>query len=978
MGESAVRNELIIIVLAILIVLSSFVSAGETEAHGETMIDGGAASTTYGARITVKDQNIFLVNITRPNGATPTYVQVRDTNNANLTGNLTFTGDTAILPSNLELTAGTEYWIVANSAGSSYTVYHTQNTPFPIEGTSINWTQGIWDNEYSGDKNVGNIESIGISLSSGDITLLYPEDDNTYNSRLNFTAISGISADSCELWGNWSGIWAKNATNSSITADANMTFVVDLLPAGTYKWNINCSTAGDTNWAASNFTFTMDLTEPLITINSNNDFTSDNYTRNNPYDNTAQFNISVTDAEDLFGFQLLIEKGGTVYHNYTNESFSGLTSFNYYNGSVDISSWASGEYNVTIYASDSHTAKAIPDYMPRKYTDKLEYQTEDKTTITIEAPDAINSDTTKKNDRYDFQFEYSVADKTKLREYYVESDKPIHYLPDSGYRAHFVTGKNWIDFESSEVEAFLVEKINDYRYKVSIDFKTIKSKNIFSSIGGLNLNEKHYIFHKRNYTITAPTAYSSKTSNITLNISFDSTTMNSLNASLIYADTEYTPTKETHTDFIIFHKEISTANVATDTNYSFNWNISLSQKDGSLSDFLLNGTHLVNAVYIDNCSTATNDTANFYFYDLDSNPIDIDYEITLLYGYTASTQEFNYSNAGYSLNNFSLCIYPDSVNLYTDIILKYINGSQIFYYNTDDTKLNSTAKDYSLYVDGSASTQVLFSIIDYDNDPIAGAYLHILKYDLGTNTYKTVEILQTDEEGQTIGNIQTIDAFYKFLIYYDNALVFTYPESGGIRILSNTKTFRVDLGGTDNWFDDYDDVLGLTHSLDFNNATKTFSFSWSDPTGTSQKGCMKVIQRNNTKDRTISDTCETSASSAINQYIGTLTPEDCNDYIATGYFMFDGEIDVVETYTYETPCEPTFFKEDTTGITSFTSFMIVGALTMLGLPLPGVALTLMGVGLLFTFIIGMWNVSIGLIVGIIILIVLNIYKGSSK
>ncbi len=69
-----------------------------------------------------------------------------------------------------------------------------------------------------------------------------------------------------ELWGNWTGIWAKSKQNASATNATTWTINVSLImEAQGLIWGVWCNdTSGNSNWSSVNRTFNIDLTGPYF------------------------------------------------------------------------------------------------------------------------------------------------------------------------------------------------------------------------------------------------------------------------------------------------------------------------------------------------------------------------------------------------------------------------------------------------------------------------------------------------------------------------------------------------------------------------------------------------------------------------------------------------------------------------------------------------------------------------------------------
>lgn len=107
----------------------------------------------------------------------------------------------------------------------------------------------------------------GVSLVGPAINLNAPTNNKYFNNGtniyFNFTALDSNGIDTCELWGNWTGIFTKNYTWILPTNNTMNFTEVTFLTDGSYIWNVWCNnTLNNSKWALNNFTVNIDTIYP--------------------------------------------------------------------------------------------------------------------------------------------------------------------------------------------------------------------------------------------------------------------------------------------------------------------------------------------------------------------------------------------------------------------------------------------------------------------------------------------------------------------------------------------------------------------------------------------------------------------------------------------------------------------------------------------------------------------------------------------
>jgi hypothetical protein len=128
-------------------------------------------------------------------------------------------------------------------------------------------------------------------------TLISPANDSTQISNITFNCSAVATKSSLvniSLYGNWSGGWNLNQTNSVTGTSNSTTFNVTGLIKGSYKWNCLASNdQGNTDFADANWTFTVNNTPPTHTT----PILNSTYGTNLTTENLTCYNQSTADLE---------------------------------------------------------------------------------------------------------------------------------------------------------------------------------------------------------------------------------------------------------------------------------------------------------------------------------------------------------------------------------------------------------------------------------------------------------------------------------------------------------------------------------------------------------------------------------------------------------------------------------------------------------------------------------------------------------
>jgi hypothetical protein len=806
---------------------------------------------------TLSNRKTLTWNFTQYPTQNPVFVSPSPANNSASSGQVTVnascaTGNTSMIyfgnDSSVPTTLVSSGITMANytTSVSIFTAYRFRavcnNTGLLSFNNTLNWSfieipavsNPVFIAPSPANNSVNNTQvTFNASCSSGNFTILY-FDSNTVPTTL-----------------------VKNTINY---ADYTTSAVIDQ----PYYIRAVCNSSGI---YSGNLTrkWTLDNTNPGIAINPGNEFSDDNYTSRDQYDDFFIFNMTFSDNNQLFAYQINITRNsGIPVYQETNTTLSGV-SFNY-NRTIDISSWNSTTYAIEVLVSDSHTAKEIKEYAVITNSRMAQFDTAEGNRIILENTEDAEITTTKKTDRYELEYKFSDK-KRKDRSILVRSDKPIVYIKDSLYKAHFVvfngqTG-NWLDFEGIPGD-YEVIKLNDYVYQVN--FKNMPSDVKLKSIGGLNVLRKTYTWFRGKYSYNQPSGIFGGNENFFLNVTKDAS-ISDISAVLIYNASLKNLTKINQVGNYYFNSSINQP--LTGSLIRYTWNVTVTQANGTTQNIFISTNHTIADFGIGECDvTYKNHTLDIRYYDeqyptddKSSHIIPARNDLTIFYWTGAKN---NVRNTTFKLEFdvsppwlHRLCLINDKNNISADVYMTYTTTtdfSQVEFirkhYLINHTFIPLTAgiaEDLNLYAPNGTSRETGYlnlsilklttrKLSNYDYLP--GIFTSLQRYYTDTGVWKTV---QMDESGDFGGLL-----FYIYEKYTDYRL--SFMNNNGTT-LKQTNSFKLvcNLGVCDIVYLLNPDPISASLikpgvNVKYYNDTKILTVNWTVYTGLSQNVEVKVTQ----------------------------------------------------------------------------------------------------------------------------------------
>lgn len=228
-------------------------------------------------------------------------------------------------------------------------------------------------------------------------------------------------------------------------------------------------------------------------------------------------------------------------------------------------------------------------------------------------------------------------------------------------------------------------------------------------------------------------------------------------------------------------------------------------------------------------------------------------------------RNISYEDVTETKSDFDFCGLNDSIDyIFTvDIEADATGFSKNFYYFTEAEKTSGNATETDLYLlNDTLSTPTTLLVRDRYQRAIKDVLIFVQLYDVGTDTFYTVTMGKTNQNGEDIVYLNWFDSLYKFIVVQNGTVILTTVP---YKVGDTPQIFQIE----DDIVYDFDKFRDFQYSLFFNNDTNNFVLTYIKPSGLVESGCLRVINRNATGDTEICETCSTSASATLYCNIGS-------------------------------------------------------------------------------------------------------------
>lgn len=812
-----------------------------------------------------------------------------------------------------------------------------------------------------------NYSTAGAGGSNINISNFQPLTNTQFNTALlniNFTVDSGENYN-CSLYVN--GVYNYSVYNKPAGLLRNLTMNLTFGATSEVNYTIKVSCNYSTNvYTTTGNNVYIDRKNPWAYFF--NPFAYDAY--GTIINNSFYARIIVNDS-NLYSYRMNYSKYSSTatnpaFYSWYNNSLTGLQNYTI-DTFVNLSNYT-GKISQQVTVCDGHTDSEINFEKVTKSNNELNF---DGVKVYLNTKtDTAEYSYEKLTDRYSFSFK--TKSNTNSKQFVVESPNYIDIVgPKSSYKGHLITQDKWIDFEGPFVDLVEISRISDTKVLVTVYSKVGTTDWNFNSIGELNCITYSTLFFSR----TVNEVYDSQVltlqnSTFILNLTYDNNNEYSYgNVTLHYNGAPYTAYYQNQSGVMVYNYTLKVPSVTTITDLDFWWTYNYWNHTDNV---VLNTSRHLQTIYpvsLFNCTDGTgNVTLNITLRNETSNlPVNGSANIYIKVYPTSGSYFVNFTFSFPNYANYLICKYPGWGNFTSEVEIGYTapNYDDKTYYLYD-----YILGDFGLVnlLLSSGTTQVQLNVVDQYYNPVPNVFIKVLKYDIGTNAYLLTEVVKTDSNGVAYAQLILNTEWYKFILVYDSKIVL---ETTSTKIITTSKDFKIYIGA--DYYKNYNIVDSIACDVTFTNATKTFAFTYTDDSNTIQQGCLKLIKNSINSDITVNETCVISATSTILSPING--PVSTNSYTALGYFITDdGDELICKSTTHNfNELYKTYGKS---GI--FATFLITLTLIMVGLWSPAASIILMLLGIIASVVMGLFYLSIEMVIALVIIVGITLYRMKSN
>ncbi|NCD05863.1 MAG: DUF2341 domain-containing protein, partial [Spirochaetia bacterium] len=449
-------------------------------------------------------------------------------------------------------------------------------------------------------------------------------------------------------------------------------------------------------------------------------------------------------------------------------------------------------------------------------------------------------------------------------------------------------------------------------------------------------------------------AYSTKYNTFNSSMLVNTTNVNDVGLKLVYNGTNYYYTRTANGSLYTFEVN-ALDSTQENVNITFFNNLTIYKTGNTTTYQLDNETQELDTIFFGQCNATYDVNAlNLTVYtEGTTDLLTASIEMSGTYyidGDGTEYQTMTFEDTNENQSNFYYCIYPGEENMsFTGITYYSRTDSDSRDYLFNNFSLSNESQNIDLFLlETNVSDIVTITVIDNYKNYVQDAIIYVQRWIVSTNTFETVAIITTNEQGQAFANLQLYNVYYRFVVYQDGEIV----KTTSAQKLSST-SLQIEISVSRN--SDYLPFEDIAKTLTFNNETNVVSFSFVDSSGALASGCLKVYNSTAYGLRLLSSECSTSVSSTLS-YLAT---DNSTTYVAKGILTLDDNYNSVKStdiLTFKIGDNPYNSTYEGTGYV--VTILLIGTLLVAGIAMGSVVISLVGagIGLFFVNYIGWVNI----------------------
>ena len=174
---------------------------------------------------------------------------------------------------------------------------------------------------------------------------------------------------------------------------------------------------------------------------------------------------------------------------------------------------------------------------------------------------------------------------------------------------------------------------------------------------------------------------------------------------------------------------------------------------------------------------------------------------------------------------------------------------------------NRTYQDLTLWmIDDSNSTEITITVYDETTlNLVENAIVHVQRYFIGGNVYRTVAMYSTDVAGKSYFDVEADNQYYKILIDYP----WETRKYASEKFYFSATAYNVYISFLEEIAEDFFDEEGIQINIVYSNPTSKFTATWIDSEVVATKYCLYLKKYGQYSKEILNYSCSTAHSGSI-------------------------------------------------------------------------------------------------------------------